>query len=49
MPAFLEDDGSVEDRNGSLESGDRAIETLKAIVTIRSMLDMINQRQAPSA
>lgn len=49
MPAFLEDDGSVVATDGSLESGDRAIETLKAISTIRSMLDMIHQRQAPSA
>jgi hypothetical protein len=49
MPAFLEDDGSVVATDGTLESGDRPIESLKALASIRSILDSIHQRQSPTA
>ncbi len=48
MPMFLEDDGSVVENDGAMASGDRAIETVKAIATIRAMLETIEQPQAPS-
>jgi len=34
--------------DGTMESRYRPIETLKALTTIRSMLDSIHQRQSPT-
>ncbi len=48
MPMFLSDDGSVESDRGSLESGQRAIETLAATATIRAMIEKISQTKIPA-
>lgn len=39
MPMCLDDDGSVVDKDGTLPSGMRAIETLQAVATVRAHLD----------
>lgn len=39
MPLALEDDGTVEQKNGVLESGERAIETVAAVTAVRELLD----------
>ena len=50
MPLFLEDDGTVEQKDGALESGERAIETLAAVKAVRDLLDgVINDTAQKSA
>ena len=50
MPLFLEDNGTVEQKDGALESGERAIETLAAVKAVRDLLDgVINDTAQKSA
>lgn len=42
MPVFLDDDGTVVERDGALESGSRAIETVKALQTLRAKLEGVS-------
>lgn len=41
MPMFLEDDGSVAENEGALESGARPIETSQALAMLRSRLESV--------
>lgn len=39
MPLFLEDDGTVDQKDETLESGERAIETLAAVKAVRDLVE----------
>lgn len=41
MPMFLDDDGTVVEQDGQMESGARAIETLQALQTLRAKLESV--------
>jgi hypothetical protein len=48
MPIFLEDDGQVTEKDGSLESGERAIESLQAVATVRAKLEQFQSVKSSS-
>jgi hypothetical protein len=43
MPLFLNDDGTVTEEQGQLPSGQRAIESLRALQTIRDILTKVSE------
>jgi hypothetical protein len=48
MPIFLDDDGRVTEKDGALESGDRAIESLQALAMLRGKLDQFQASKSSS-
>ncbi len=49
MPVFLEDDGSVVEKDGSLESGERSIQSVQAIATVRAKLEQLQSMKSTQA